>query len=45
MSKQANRFKRDGAQVTSAQKHKWEVDRQMRAGLLELQSKVLNTQP
>ena len=30
MSKQANRFKRDGAQVTSAQKHKWEVDRQMR---------------
>ena len=30
MSKQAIRFKRDGAQVTSAQKHKWEVDRQMR---------------
>ena len=30
MSKQANRYKKDGAQVKSAQKHKWEVDRQMR---------------
>ena len=30
MSKQANRYRKDGAQVKSAQKHKWEVDRQMR---------------